>query len=155
MAASKHSSALDIKIWQESIPAGSTLTLREAHDGKIILLDTLTGSIVTLPPARGSGMTLKFVVSVLATSNSHIVKVANTVDTMQGIAWIEDTDTGNAVLAFASGATGDTITLNRSTTGSVSLGEMIEVIDLAPGKWQVSALLTATGAPATPFSATV
>jgi hypothetical protein len=155
MAASKHSSALDIKVWQESIPAGSTLTLREAHDHKVILLDTLTGSIVTLPPARGSGAHFKFVVSVLATSNSHIIKVANTVDTMMGQIVVNGDDAANAAVSFSAGATDDTITLNRSTTGSVVIGEMIVLEDVAPGKWLVWGFTNATGVEATPFSATV
>lgn len=136
--------------------AGSTLSVTvAAHNKKVIKLDTATGSVVTLPAATGSGAAFTFVVTVLATSNSHIVKVANSSDTMQGLAHLIDTDTGGAVVGFAAGATADTITLNRSTTGSVSLGEVIEVEDIAANKWQVTAFLSATGAPATPFSATV
>jgi len=93
---------------------------------------------------------------VLATSNSHIVKVANASDTMEGIIFGTRVDSGNAVLGFAAGATADTITLNRTTTGSVSLGEEFEVECVADNKWQVRGTLSATGAAfATPFSATV
>lgn len=135
--------------------AGATKTLTSANDKQTVKLDTAGGSVVTLPAASGSGVRFKFLVTVLATSASHIVKVANSSDTMIGILVIEDTDSANVVVAFASGASGDTITLNRSTTGSVSLGEWFEVEDVAANLWAVSGVLTATGAPATPFSATV
>ena len=139
------------------VPAGATRTLSPTVDAfKLIRLDTLTGSVVTLPPALGSLRQFDFVVSVLATSNSHIVKVANAVDVMRGVILGSRVDVGNAVLGFAAGATDDTITLNRTTTGSVSLGEWLEFTDIAAGVWAVRGVLSATGAAfATPFSATV
>ncbi len=136
------------------VSAGSTKTLVDGDCGLSINLDALAGSVVTLPAATGSGKSYRFIVTVLATSNSHIVKVANATDTMQGIVYMLD-DTGAAVVGFAAGATSDTITLNRSTTGSVSLGEWLELEDIAAGKWQVRGFLSNTGASATPFSATV
>lgn len=142
----------------ESVTAGgSTLALSNAtHGGKTVKLDTLAGTTVTLPQATGSGNKFKFVVSVLATSNNHIVKVGNATDVMVGLAFGTRVDSGNAVLGFATSATSDTITLNRTTTGSVSLGEWIEVVDMAAGVFSVKAFLSATGAAfATPFSATV
>lgn len=139
------------------IPAGSTKILSRAVDnGKVLNLDTITGSIVTLPPSAGDNFAIICRVGVLATSNSHIIKVANAVDVMRGVMFGFRADSGNAVLGFAAGATDDTITLNRTTTGSVSLGEWIELVDVALGIWQVRGFLSATGAAfATPFSATV
>lgn len=139
----------------QTLAAGSTKTLSRADAGKTVLLDTASGSTVTLPTSSGSGRKYKFVVTTLATSNSHIVKVGNTTDTMQGIVVYADTDGTAAVNAFAAGATNDTITLNRSTTGSVSLGEWFEVTDYTSGKWHVQGFLSNTGTPGTPFSATV
>jgi hypothetical protein len=140
-----------------AVAAGSTLTVTaEEHAGRTILWDTAAGSVVTLPAATGTGDKYLLVVSVLATSNSHIVKVANTTDVMRGIITGTRVDSGNAVLGFAAASTSDTITLNRTTTGSVSLGEWVELIDFAAGFWHVKGHLTATGAAfATPFSATV
>lgn len=139
------------------VPAGAVKTLSPTVDAfKLVKLDALAGSIVTLPPALGSLRRFDFVVSVLATSNSHIVKVANAVDVMTGLILGSRIDAGNAVLGFAAQATSDTITLNRTTTGSVTLGEWLELIDIAAGVWHVRGLLSATGAAfATPFSATV
>ena len=145
------------------IAAGSTKTLSVADDGgKVVKLDTLTGSVVTLPAATGSGARFRFLVSALATSNSHKIQVANASDYMIGIITGARVDSGNAVLGFAAANSGtvatnsDTITLNRTTTGSVSVGEWVEVEDVAANVWAVSGVLSATGAAfATPFSAAV
>lgn len=135
--------------------AGATYTASENDAGKLILLDTLAGSVVTLPASTGSGKVFRFQVSVLATSNSHIVKVANSTDVMKGFACIADTDTSGVGYQFMTASTSDTVTLNRSTTGSVTVGEYIEVEDYSAGFWLVSAFLSGTGTPVTPFSATV
>ena len=59
------------------VAAGATLTVTTAlHDNKTILLDTLAGSVCTLPAASGSGARFKFVVKAKATSNSHKIQVA-------------------------------------------------------------------------------
>lgn len=138
------------------VAAGATKTLGPLDHDKTIRLDTLAGSIVTLPAALGRGLRINAVVTVLATSNSHIIKVGNTTDVMRGLVLGSRVDSGNAVLGFAAGATDDTITLNRTTTGSVTLGEWLEFYDIAAGVWHVKGLLSATGAAfATPFSATV
>lgn len=134
---------------------GTSRTASDVDLGKLILLDTLTGSTVTLPASTGSGKKFRFLVSLLATSNSHIVKVANATDVMRGTAWYADTDGTAAVNGFATVAASDTITLNRTTTGSVSIGEYIEVEDYAAGFWRVLCFLSNTGTPTTPFSATV
>lgn len=140
--------------------AGSTLTVNantQASDyAKQINLDTLTGSVVTLPAATGSGLKFRFVVTVKATSNSHIVKVANSSDAMQGmiISTLVGTPTTNNIWPATAG-TSDTITLNRTTTGSATVGEWIEVYDIATNVWQVFGVTTQTSGAATPFSATV
>jgi len=141
---------------RRTFPAGSTLSLSKAlHDGGIVKLDTLTGSVVTLPPALGTGFRCRFIVTVLATSNSHIVKVQNTTDVMRGIIAVLDSDLATVnEFGFAAGATADTITMDRTNTGSVTLGEWVEVEDIAAGIWAVHGQLSGL-APATPFSATV
>jgi hypothetical protein len=137
------------------VAAGATLSVTEAlHDGKTILLDTLAGSVCTLPAATGSGARFKFVVGVKATSNSHIVKVTGN-DIIQGAVLVVDTDTAGTVTGFATASDSDTITLNRSTSGSVTVGEWIELEDIAADTWSVRGVLTNTSNGATPFSAGV
>lgn len=137
------------------VSAGATLAVTvAAHDGRIIVLDALAGSVCTLPSAAGTGAIFRFVVGVLATSVSHIVKVTTT-DVMAGLISTVDSDTAGTIRAWATAADSDTITLNRSTTGSVTRGEWLEVIDYAAGLWLVKGVLSGTGDGATPFSAAV
>jgi hypothetical protein len=142
------------------VAAGSTKTLTSANNNQTINLDTATGSVVTLPAASGSGVKFKFLVTVLATSNSHKVQVANASDFMIGMISTMSDDPAT-VKAFAAANSGtvstnsDTITLNRSTTGSVVVGEWLEVEDVAANTWAVRGLTASTGTEATPFTAAV
>jgi len=135
--------------------AGSALTVTSAMAGKVIQLDTATGSVCTLPAATGSGATYRFVVTVLATSNSHKIQVANSTDVLRGYVLTSDSDTSDAFAGFNTTATSDTITLNRSTTGSVYIGEAINITDVKAGFFAVDGWIGCTGTPATPFSAAV
>lgn len=137
------------------VAAGGTLAVTQAlHAGKLVLLDTAAGSVCTLPAASGSGAVYRFATSVLATSNSHIVKVANSTDIMVGYSVSID-DADNSMTVFPTLGTSDTITLNRTTTGSVRIGEMITLTDVKTGFWSVHMCAVGTGGEATPFSATV
>ena len=138
------------------VAAGGTLAVTlAAHEGRIVQLDTAAGSVCTLPAASGTGAKFTFVITTIATSNSHIVKVANASDTMYGVILAESDDAADVAKAFIGSGTDDTITLNRTTTGSVALGEWIECVDIATNKWWVRGVIAANGAEATPFSATV
>lgn len=138
------------------VAAGGTLAITvAAHNGRIVQLDTAAGSVCTLPAAAGTGARFTFVITTIATTNSHIVKVANASDTMYGIILAESDDAADVAKAFIGSGTDDTITLNRTTTGSVALGEWIECVDIATNKWWVRGVIAANGTEATPFSATV
>jgi len=140
---------------QAPILAGSTLAVTAAlHNNKVILLDQAAGSVCTLPAASGSGAQFSFSVFVLATSNSHIVKVANSTDIMVGTILSMDGTTGT-VSSWGTVAASDTVTLNRSTTGSVRIGESFTLTDIKTGFWAITGNIVTTGTAATPFSATV
>lgn len=142
-------------IQQPVVAAGSALTLtQDTHDGRTILLDTAAGSTVTLPAASGSGARFRFQVSVTATSNSHKIQVANASDIMQGVI-LALSDGSNAVLGWEAGASDDTITLNRTTTGTAKVGHFIEVEDIKANTWAVHGTIAQSGTEATPFSAAV
>lgn len=136
------------------VAAGATLTLTSADSEKTIALDTAAGSIVTLPAATATGAKFRFVVTVTATTNSHIVKVGNATDEFRGYV-IQDSDTATAPNTWWAADNDDTITFNRSTTGLAAQGEVIEVEDLVAGHWFVRGYSQASGTEATPFSATV
>lgn len=143
------------KLTQTAISVGAARSLTAADYGKTFLLDALAGSVVTLPKAVGSGAKFKFLVSVLATSVSHKIQVRDGVDVMRGIIHTLDSDLATVnMFGFAAASTSDTITLDRTNTGSVTLGEWIEVEDYAAGFWHVRGQLSGA-APATPFSAAV
>lgn len=121
------------------------------HDGKFLILNSLTGHTITLPKATGSGATFKFFETVAPTSGNNIIKVIDGVDVMVGQLFVSGTTTAS----FPTAATSDTITLNRGTTGGASNGEIINLIDIAPGMWAVEGFLNGSGTVSTPFSATV
>ena len=137
------------------VAAGATLTLTvAAHDGKTIALDTAAGSIVTLPAASGTGAIFRFVITVTATSNSHIIKVANASDTIKGTIFTLS-DASDLVEGWLAGSTDDTITFNRTTTGTAAVGQYVEVQDVKANVFSVRGFTASTGEEATPFSATV
>lgn len=138
------------------VNAGSTLTINPyIHAGRVIGLNALAGSVVTLPPATGTGNVYTFIVTVLATSNSHVVQCANANDTIQGSLQSVSSSVPTTVNTWIAAADIDTITLNRTTTGSVSLGENFQLQDIATNVWQCSGDITQSGTAATPFSDTV
>ena len=140
------------------VAGGGTLTLTEAlHDGKTVLWDTAAGSVFTLPTAAGTGAKFRCVVSVTATSNSHVVKAAAAADVFYGSITMIDTDTADATLAFAAEAADafDTITLNRTTTGLAAIGDWVELQDVGTNKWAVTGVVRGSGAVATPFTSAV
>ena len=137
------------------VAGGATLTMTEAaHAGKTIKLDTAAGSIITLPTSTGGGAVYKFLVTVTATSNSHIIKVGNATDEMRGYV-IQNSDTATAPNTWWAADNDDTITLNRTTTGLAAQGEYFEIIDAVSGHFFVQGYSRASGTEATPFSATV
>jgi hypothetical protein len=161
VTADSNSNVSGLGVLTTSIAGGATKTLTAANCNNVVRWDTLAGSVITLPAATGSGCHYRLYVSVLATSNSHILytssanAVGGTANNFVGLINGSRVDVGNAVLGFAAQATSNTITLNRTTTGSVSLGEYVDVVDVATSVWQVSGMLSATGAAfATPFSHT-
>jgi hypothetical protein len=118
-----------------------------------VTLNAVAGFTSTLPVAIGSGDIYRFYVVATVTSNNLIIKVADATDTMVGLAFIAK-DSADTVDCFGASGTDDTITLNGTTTGG-TLGDFVELIDVATNTWSVRCFLTGTGTEATPFSATV
>ena len=133
---------------------GATLTCsRDVHGGRVTAINAAAGCAVTLPNATGTGAEYRFFIGTTITSNSTTIKVNNASDVMSGRAFVIS-DGAAAVLGYATAASSDTITLDGTTTGGVA-GDMIEIIDVSPGIFQVKVLTKASGTEATPFSATV
>lgn len=137
------------------VAAGGTLAMVQAtHEGRIICLDTAAGSVVTLPASTGGGAVYRFLVTVTATSNSHVIKVANATDEMRGFV-VQDASEATAPNIWWAADNDDTITLNRTTTGLAAQGEYFEIVDATSGHFFVRGFSQASGSEATPFSATV
>jgi hypothetical protein len=137
------------------VAAGGTETLTAAgYTGKTIALDTAAGSVVTLPTSTGGGAVYKFLVTVTATSNSHVIKVGNATDEFRGFV-IQAASEATAPNFWWAADNDDTITLNRTTTGLAAQGEYFEIVDAVAGHYFVRGFSNASGSEATPFSATV
>lgn len=135
--------------------AGSAVTItRASHLGKVILLDTASGSVATLPAASGSGDSYKFVVTTTVTSNSHKIQVANASDTMIGFLNAVTGAAASGDVGDLVGGTDDTLTMNGTTTGGI-LGTVITVTDIATNLWLVEGTIVASGIVADVSSAAV
>lgn len=135
-----------------SITANLTLT-EAAHAGRTGVFDIASGATVTLPRATGSGAKYRFVCKTTVTSNNNIIQVANADDTFIGNVH-NSADGGDTVVGFEVGSTSDTLTFNGSTKGGIA-GDIIEIEDVAEGKFAVMVIGSATGTEATPASAAV
>lgn len=127
------------------------------HADHILLMGEVGGdaeAVFTLPAATGTGDVYKFIVSVVNTSNYKIQVVTN--DTMDGNILTNSTgDTPDLAQFWPTASDSDTITLDGTTTGGVSIGDWIELIDIATDQWAVYGVTTSSGTEATPFSAAI
>lgn len=135
-----------------AITASTTLN-RNTHAGTLVNLSAAAGLTVTLPASTGKGDMYRLFVLTTVTSNSDIIKVANSTDVIQGAIDIAAAG-GVAGVTAGTATTSDTITMNGTTTGGI-IGSYIELTDASLGFWLLSGCLIASGTVATPFSATV
>ena len=137
---------------------GDTLTVTQAlHASRVVAFGKTTGTIVTLPAATGTGDIYRFVISITATSNANIIKVANATDVMNGSLNLQqDTDADGTAVTFRADAGDDTMTFaGAAGTGGIK-GGYIECVDYLSGFWSCRAYTqSGGGAEVTPFSATV
>jgi hypothetical protein len=135
-----------------TITAATTLS-QDNHAGTLVILDSATGRIITLPASTGKGDVYDIVVKTAVSSGSHVIQVANSTDVIQGVLSTATTTTG-AGTHEAAGGTDDTITLNGTTSGGLA-GTRITLTDIVAGFWQVSGGIVGSGTLITPFSAAV
>ena len=141
-----------------AIAAVADVTLTQAtHAGKIVTLGSATGDTATLPAATGTGDIYRLVIATTATSNAHIIQVANATDVMDGSLNIQqDTDVDGTLKVWRADAGDDTMTFaGAATTGGI-VGGYIECVDYKAGFWSCRAYTqSGGGGEATPFSAAV
>lgn len=137
---------------REVIAAGSAVTLEAGQSGALVLQDTATGSVVTLPTPV-AGMKFTVVTSVSVTSNSHVITVADTSAEFLLGAVIG----GNATVAAsgdvftADGSTNITLTSNGTTTGGL-IGSIFELTAISATQWFIEGVAQGSGTNATPFT---
>lgn len=140
------------------VAAVADVTLTQAlHAGKVVTLGSATGDTATLPLATGTGDRYTLVIAVTATSNAHIIQVAQAADVMNGSLNIQqDTDADGTLACWRADAGDNMMTFaGAATTGGI-VGGRIECIDYAAGYWSCTAWTQSGGASeATPFTAGV
>ena len=136
----------------------ATLTVTAIlHAGRVIAFGKTDGTTVTLPAATGTGHIYRFVISITATSNNNIIKVANATDVMNGSICVQqDTDADGTAQTWRADVGDDTMTFaGAAGTGGI-VGGYIECVDYKSGFWSCRAYIqSGGGAEVTPFSATV
>jgi hypothetical protein len=142
---------------------GATLNVAN-YAGKQIYYTSTAAATFTLPAvistspsdptdpnqSNNYGATFEFVLSTTVTGN-FVVQVANASDTMVGTAIL---GSGTTALVFSTVTASDTITLSGTTTGGVG-GASVKATVVGANRYKVEVVSGATGAVATPFSATV
>lgn len=127
----------------------ATSLKRNVHKGALLVIDSTTGRIQTLPASTGKGDEYLFYVATTVSSGDHVV-AALTTDIIQGSVAVA---TDIAGVTCPTTATSDKITMNGSTSGGLA-GSFLRLVDAKAGQWMVTGTLVSSGAEATPFSAT-
>lgn len=135
--------------------SGTTSLTAATHANRPLLISggTAADQLYTLPAATGTGDRYDFIVSAV-TGTSCVIRVDGTAATMAGICVAATDDASDAVKAYETAATSDTITLNGGSQGG-QIGDRIELLDIAANVWAVKAFVAQTGTEASPFSAGV
>jgi hypothetical protein len=122
------------------------------NGGRNNLLSLAGGFTSTLPAATGTGMLYTFTVGIVSTTG-YVVKTAPSTDIFAGslLLGIDASNTSSPTL-FKTASNSNTITLNGTTTGGVTIGDSFTLQDIAAGVWSVSGTLVGSSALATPFS---
>jgi len=144
-----------------SITGATQILTAAAHAGVTVVANRAAGIAFTLPAATGTGNKYRIIVGTTLTSGSLSVAVASGTDFMRGVAIFETDDAGNVPQTFPTANTGtvatesDTITFNRTTTGLGTIGDYIEIEDIAAAVFAVKVVTNANGTEATPFTVAV
>ena len=134
------------------IAGGGTLTITLAlHDGKTVLWDQADGSVFTLPAATGTGMKLRFVVSVTVTSQTSTLVCVGSDEFAGQISQIDSSDDSIDHYPALAGDDFDTFTMNGGTQGGF-IGDWVELEDIVSGTWAINGRVTSSGTAATPLT---
>ncbi len=127
----------------------ATSIKRNVHKDTLLVIDSTTGRIMTLPASTGRGDEYQFYIPTTVSSGDHVIAALGT-DIIQGSVVIASDISG---VTCPTTATSDKITMNGGTSGGAA-GSYLRLKDAKSGQWMVTGTLCAVGAEATPFSAT-
>lgn len=135
------------------VVATATLAVTAAlHAGKTILLSASGGFTSSLPAATGTGSLYRFVVGTVSTTG-YLIATVPTTDIFKGqIIAASTAETPDLAQPWVTSTNSNLITLNGTTSGGVSVGDYVEVRDIAAGVWQLIGFVTASGSEITPLS---
>ncbi len=129
----------------------ASYTLTEAdHAGRLLFLDKSGGIDIDLPAATGSGAVYKFMV-VTATADAYAISAGTNGADFFGV--VCGCSAGGTEFTWNATANNNTLSLggtSQATGGSV--GDYIEIVDIATNKYHARGFITQGGTPATPFS---
>lgn len=123
--------------------------------GKIIVANLAGTVTIQLPVSTGSGFFFELYVGTNSAGNTTIVQRGLSTDRFQGSVFIgvHNATTGKVFQANQV-SNANTLTLNGTTQGGVSIGDTVEFTDIAAGIWAVQGTVVGSGSIATPFSNT-
>jgi len=129
----------------------STFQADISYHGRILLMSRALGIAIKLPRANGSGCMLQFTVGIVPTTTPFIViSTSPSTDIYAGSLSVNlDASTAES---FKTASTSNTITINGTTTGGVTIGDTIFLDDIQAGVWMVTGAMIGSGSIATPFS---
>jgi len=122
----------------------------------VILVPNLAGTVtIQMPSATGGGMWFEIYLGTLSAGQTTIVKRGQSSDRLQGSVFIGVHATNNGEVFQASQtANANTVTLNGTTQGGVSVGDTLLFTDIMVGVWSIQGTVVGSGSVATPFSNT-
>lgn len=146
------------KAWDSTQPkavaVGAALTAK-AIAGITYLLNTAAGSVLTLPPATGSGLNITAAVTVSATSNAHKILTSPITDKLVGNS-SGGTVTTHAALQFFSNVAAANHSIQMPFAGTQPAGgiegDLYSITDIAAGVWLIEGMFQSGTTPTTPFS---
>jgi hypothetical protein len=136
--------------------AVTTVLTAAAHENRSIAMSGAGGARTFTLWSPTVGDRVRFVVAEVNTSG-YLIKTESGTRTFKGLV-IGQSATDSATDAprtWKTGATDDTITLNGTTTGGVSIGDWIELECVVANTWAVRGMVCQSGVEATMFSDTV
>ncbi len=130
----------------------ASLTMSEAvhGGGRTLTVNVASGTAITLPAATGSGTKFRLVLGTLITSNTTTV-TTGAGDYLGGLVLAARQSSGLVTAYMLNGSSNHILTLNGSTQGG-TVGDLIELEDVASHLWECQVRMQTVGASSSPVT---